>query len=50
MPQADLSSMGPLAKPLVMAAIKLAAKGKDKTKRKAEVKVKQKMSVKVKHG
>jgi hypothetical protein len=52
MGQADLSSMGPLAKPLMMAAIKLSNKGKsgEKTKKKAEVKMKQKISVKVKHG
>lgn len=50
MPQADLSSMGNLMKPLVMAAMKLSQKGGDKTKKKAEIKIKQKASVKVKHG
>jgi hypothetical protein len=50
MGQADLSGMGNLMKPMVMAAMRLAARGKDKTKKKAEVKSKMKMSVKVKHG
>jgi hypothetical protein len=48
--EANLSSMGPLMKPLVMAAMKLSQKGGDKTKKKAEIKIKQKASVKVKHG
>ena len=42
--------MGPLMKPLVIAAMKLSQKGGDKTKKKAEIKIKQKASVKVKHG
>jgi hypothetical protein len=52
MGQADLSSMGPLMKPLVFAAMRLANKGKegDKTKKKAEVKMKLKAGVKVKRG
>lgn len=50
MGQADLSGMGSMMKPLVMAAMKLSNKGGDKTKKKAEVKIKQKASVKVKHG
>lgn len=50
MGQADLSSMGALAKPMVLAAMRLAKKGKpgDTGKKKAEVKMK--MKVKVKHG
>jgi hypothetical protein len=47
---ANLSNMGSLMKPMVMAAMKLSNKGGDKTKKKAEVKSKMKMSVKVKHG
>jgi hypothetical protein len=50
MGQADLSSMGPLMKPLVMAAMRLASKGKDGGKRKAEAKAKLKLAVKVKRG
>ena len=50
MGQADLSSMGPLAKPMILAAMRLASKGKDAGKKKAEVKMKQKVSVKVKRG
>ena len=50
MAQADLSGMGNMMKPLVMAAMNLSSKGGDKTKKKAEVKIKQKASVKVKHG
>ena len=49
MGQADLSSMGPLMKPLVMAAMRLSDKG-SKGKKKAEVKMKLKASAKVKHG
>lgn len=50
MAQADLSGMGNLMKPLVMAAMKLSQKGSDKTKKKAEVKMKVKAGVKVKRG
>jgi len=50
MGQADLSSMGPLMKPLVMAAMRLAAKDKSGGKKKAEAKAKLKMKVSVKHG
>ena len=50
MGQADLSSMGPLLKPMVMAAMKLASKGKTPDKRKAKISAKVKMSVKAKHG
>jgi hypothetical protein len=52
MGQADLSSIGPLMKPLVMAAIRLAGKNKagEKGKKKAEVKMKLKAGVKVKRG
>lgn len=51
MSETNLSSMAPVMKPMLMAAIKL-AKGKsgDKTKKKAEVKSSMKMKVKVKHG
>ena len=42
--------MGPIMKPLVMAAMKLSAKGGDKSKKKAEVKMKLKASAKVKRG
>lgn len=50
MAQADISTS--LMKPMVMAAMRLAGKGKgaDNTKKKAEVKSKMKMSVKVKRG
>lgn len=47
---ADLSNMGSLMKPMVMAAMKLAEKGKTSDKRKAKVEAKMKMKVKVKHG
>jgi hypothetical protein len=50
MGQADLSSMGNLMKPMVMAAMKLAQKGKTPDKKKAKVEAKMKMKVKVKHG
>jgi hypothetical protein len=49
MPQADLSSMGNLMKPMVMAAMKLAEKGKTPDKKKAKIEAKMKMKVKVKH-
>lgn len=47
---ADLSSMGSVMKPLVMAAMKLSQKGGEKSKKKAEVKIKMKAAAKVKHG
>jgi hypothetical protein len=48
--QTDLSNMGSLMKPMVMAAMKLAEKGKTPDKKKAKVSAKLKMSVKAKHG
>ena len=50
MAEADLSSMGNLMKPMVMAAMKLAQKGKTPDKKKAKISAKMKMSVKAKHG
>lgn len=47
---ADLSGMGSLMKPMVLAAMKLAQKGKTPDKKKAKVSAKIKMSVKAKHG
>ena len=48
--QTDLSNMGSLMKPMVMATMKLAEKGKTPDKKKAKVEAKMKMKVKVKHG
>ena len=50
MSETNLSNMGSLMKPMVMAAMKLAQKGKTPDKRKAKVSAKLKMSVKAKHG
>jgi hypothetical protein len=53
MPQADLSNMGAIFKPLIEKAMKAAGGSKPadgKTKRKAEVKVKMKAAAKVKRG
>ena len=50
MSETSLSGMAPLMKPMVMAAMKLASKGKTPDKRKAKVEAKMKMKVKVKHG
>lgn len=51
MPQADLSSFGPLLKPMMAAATKLTAPGKDgKGAKKAQLKMKVKATVKAKRG
>lgn len=51
MGQGDLSSLGPLLKPMMDAATRIVTPGKDgKGKKKAELKSKIKMSVKAKRG
>lgn len=50
MAEANVSSMGGLLKPMVVAAMRLAQKGKTPDKKKATVSAKVKAKVKVKHG